>query len=78
MSVSLKDFAPCPSPAIQLPSMPASLPDKEVRDGLNEDLVSDSEHSGELSASTDKGIQNILPRHSFRANKRVSSANVWS
>ena len=78
MSVSLKDFAPCSSPAIQLPSVPASLPDKEVRGGLNENLVSDSEHSGELSTSTNKGIQNVLPRHSSRANKGVSSANFWS
>ena len=70
MTVSLKDLAPCP-PAIQLPSMPASLPDEEARKGLNEDLVSDSEHSGEPGTSTDEGIQSVLPRRSSRANKGV-------
>ena len=70
MTVSLKDLAPCP-PGIQLPSMPAPLPDEEATEGLNEGLVSDFEHSDEPSTSTDKGIQSVLPRRSSRANKGV-------
>ena len=60
LTVSLKDLVSYSSPALQLPSVLASLLDEQATAELNENLVSDSEHSSELNTSTSEGISSVL------------------